>query len=179
MTAPKSPWPGLYIEQLGPTPLVPIRLCEGTPTIWSKLEYLNPSGSTKDRMATYILQRAWQTGQLRPGQPVIEASSGSTSIALAMACAQLGLKFTAVLPPGVSSERVMMIRAYGGDVVYCAADQGLAGAVEYSQRLGSEHDAFLPRQFENADNVDAHRLGTAREIGQQLQPELRQRVVQL
>lgn len=176
MNAVKRPWPGLYIEQLGPTPLVPVRLSEAAPTIWCKLEYLNPSGSTKDRMATYILRRAWEAGRLCPGQAVIEASSGSSSIALAMACAQVGLKFTAVLAPGVSSERVMMIRAYGGEVVYCAAGLGIAGAIERSQQLGMECNAFLPRQFENDDNVEAHRQGTAREIALQMPAHLRQRV---
>jgi cysteine synthase len=125
-------------EQLGPTPLVPIRLREGEPTIWCKLEFLNPSGSTKDRIAAYMLRKAWEAGKLHRGQAVIEASSGSTSIALAAACAQLGLSFTAVLAPGGASERVMMIRAYGGQIVYCPAGQGIAGAIAHAEKLGQD-----------------------------------------
>src|SRR5438132_12833034 len=100
---------------LSPTPLVPIELRHGEATIWCKLEYLNPSGSTKDRIAFHILGEALRTGRLHGGDRVVEASSGSTSIALAMACAQIGLRFTAVMPQGVSRERILMIRAYGGD----------------------------------------------------------------
>src|SRR5579872_6132446 len=99
-----------------PTPLVPIRFAERDPTIWCKLEYLNPSGSTKDRIAAFILDKAQSQGLLRPSHVVVEASSGSTSIALALACAQRGLRFIAVMPEGVSNERVLMIRALGGDV---------------------------------------------------------------
>lgn len=176
MSPPSHRWPGLYIEQLGPTPLVPVRPDESGPVVWCKLEYLNPSGSTKDRMATHILRKAWEAGAVGPGGTVIEASSGSSSIALAMACAQLGLRFTAVLPPGISSERVLIIRAYGGEVVHCAAGLGIAGAIETSRQIGAERGAFLPRQFENPDNVEAHRLGTAREIAAQLPPGLPARV---
>ncbi len=90
--------------------------------IWCKLEFLNPSGSTKDRIARYILGNAFNQGHLKPGSTVIEASSGSTSIAMALVCAQLGLRFIAVLPEGVSNERVLMIRAYGGDIHFTPKD---------------------------------------------------------
>src|SRR5436305_4078747 len=100
-----------YLHRVAPTPLVPVRLGRG-PAVWCKLEFLNPSGSTKDRIARYILEKAWRQGKLRRGDLVVEASSGSTSIALALACAQMGLRFVAVMPEGVSSERVLIIRAY-------------------------------------------------------------------
>jgi cysteine synthase len=87
-----------YPGVLPPTPLVPIQLPGEKPLIWCKLEFLNPSGSTKDRIARYILGNACQNGQLKPGSTVIEASSGSTSIAMALACAQLGLSFITVMP---------------------------------------------------------------------------------
>ena len=104
-----------YLHRVAPTPLVPVQLDPARPPVWCKLEFLNPSGSTKDRVARFILEKAWREGRLGPGQVVAEASSGSTSIALALACAQLGVPFVAVLPDGVSSERVYIIRAYGGN----------------------------------------------------------------
>ena len=94
---------------MNPTPLVPIELLHGAATIWCKLEYLNPSGSTKDRIAFHILGEAIRTGRLRAGDRVVEASSGSTSIAMTMACAQMGLRFTAVMPENVSRERILIV----------------------------------------------------------------------
>jgi cysteine synthase A len=132
--------------------------------IWCKLEFLNPSGSTKDRITRFILEKARRQGRLKCGDRVVEASSGSTSIALALACAQMGLKFLAVMPEGVSGERVLIIRAYGGDVKLTPKDAGIRGAIAEVERLGTEPGIFLPRQFANLDNAEAHRLGTAREI---------------
>ena len=96
-----------------PTPLVAVQLSAERPVIWAKLEYLNPSGSAKDRIARFILEKAWREGRVGAGSTVIEASSGSTSIAMALVCAQLGMRFIAVMPEGVSNERVLIIRAYG------------------------------------------------------------------
>jgi cysteine synthase A len=157
-----------YPETLSPTPLVPIRLSAEAPAIWCKLEFLNPSGSTKDRIARYILGKAVREGSVQPGGSVIEASSGSTSIAMAMVCAQLGLKFIAVLPAGVSSERVLMIRAYGGSIHFAPKERGIVGCIEESERLAGETGAFLPRQFSNPANAEAHEFGTAREIVEQI-----------
>lgn len=153
-----------YLHRIGPTPLAAVQL-DGGPTVWCKLEFLNPSGSTKDRIARYILEKAWRRGELKPGDTVIEASSGSTSIALALACAQLGLRFIAVMPEGVSNERGLMIRAYGGEVRFSPRAAGIRGAIAETERLArQEPDVFLPRQFANRDNAEAHRLGTAREV---------------
>jgi cysteine synthase A len=132
--------------------------------IWCKLEFLNPSGSTKDRVARYILGDARQTGRLHAGDLVIEASSGSTSIAMALACAQMGFRFMAVMPEGVSDERTLMIRAFGGQIRMTARADGIGGAIVQSERLGAELGAFLPRQFSNILNVEAHQYGTAPEI---------------
>jgi cysteine synthase len=131
--------------------------------IWCKLEFLNPSGSTKDRIARFILEKAWREGRLGAGYQVIEASSGSTSIALALACAQLRVRFLAVMPEGVSNERVLMIRAYGGEVCFSPREAGIRGAIAETERLGQEPKTYLPRQFANPDNALAHRVGTARD----------------
>jgi cysteine synthase len=152
-----------YVHRIAPTPLVPVQL-GGGPAIWCKLEFLNPSGSTKDRIARFILEKAWRQGRLKCGDHVVEASSGSTSIALALACAQMGLKFLAVMPEGVSGERVFIIRAYGGEVKLTPKDAGIRGAIAEVERLGAEPGIFLPRQFANLDNAEAHRVGTAREV---------------
>jgi len=157
-----------YLSQLGPTPLVAIQLDANGPRIWCKLEFLNPSGSTKDRIARYILEKAWRQGKLAAGDIVIEASSGSTSIALALACAQMGLRFIAVMPEGVSNERVLIIKAYGGEVRFTPKDDGIRAALAETENLAKEPHTFLPRQFANLDNPEAHRLGTAREILDQI-----------
>jgi cysteine synthase A len=98
--APRALAPGgRFIRQIPPTPLVPVTLEEALGPVWCKLEFMNPSGSTKDRIARHILEKAWRRGELREGDTVVEASSGSTSIALALACAQMGLRFVAFIPP--------------------------------------------------------------------------------
>jgi len=110
-------------------PLVSVRLDGAGAAIWCKLEYLNPSGSTKDRIAEFILRRALVEQRLVPGQTVVEASSGSTSIAMARTSSELGLRFTAVVPAGVSNERVLIDSGvwrtgllYSGRRGHCAGD---------------------------------------------------------
>ncbi|WP_337176108.1 pyridoxal-phosphate dependent enzyme [Paludisphaera sp.] len=153
-----------YLDRVAPTPLVPVRLDADGPTIWCKLEFLNPSGSTKDRIACHILHKAVRTGAVAPGGLVVEASSGSTSIAMALACAQLGLRFAAVMPEGVSRERRLIIEAYGGEVHFSPREAGILGALAGAAAMAEERGAFAPLQFENPDNAAAHRAHTAREI---------------
>jgi len=150
------------------TPLVAVSVPGWTPTVWCKLEYLNPSGSTKDRIARYILTKAIRQGELLSSGVVVEASSGSTSIAMALACAQLGLTFVAVMPEGVSNERVMMIRAYGAEVELTAKSEGIAGAINRAQNISADRGAYWPQQFSNVDNANAHRNETAQEILSQI-----------
>jgi cysteine synthase len=158
------PTEGRYLDQINRTPLIPVRLGANEPLIWCKLEFLNPSGSTKDRIAGYILEKAWREGRIGPDTTVVEASSGSTSIALALACAQLGVKFLAIMPEGVSDERSMMIRSFGGRVIFSPRDKGIRGAIDAAEEHGRKPNCFLPRQFENPDNAAAHRFRTAPEI---------------
>jgi cysteine synthase A len=157
-----------FIQQIAPTPLVPVELKKGAGRIWCKLDFLNPSGSTKDRIARYILEKQWRLGRLKHGDRVIEASSGSTSIAMALACAQLGLKFTAVMPESVSNERVLIIRSYGGEIVLTPKSEGIHGAIERAGKEAQAQGAFYPRQFENPDNAEAHRVSTGQEILSQI-----------
>lgn len=160
------PPPSLPSLALSPTPLVAIRLEADDPVVWCKLEYLNPSGSTKDRIAFHILEKARRAGMIGPGSEVVEASSGSTSIALAMACARLGLRFTAFIPNTATHERELMIRAYGG--VVHRVPGGMPEAIAKAADHAGETGAFPARQFENPDNAEAHRWHTATEILSQL-----------
>jgi len=150
------------------TPLVPVKLRAGEPTIWAKLEFLNPSGSTKDRIARFILEKAWREGHLDKETTVVEASSGSTSIAMALVCAQLGVRFIAVMPESVSNERTLMIKAFGGEIRLTPSAGGVLASIEETERIAKRMKAFLPKQFSNEDNAMAHRMGTAREILEQL-----------
>ncbi|HUP86032.1 MAG TPA: cysteine synthase family protein [Acidimicrobiales bacterium] len=145
------------------TPTVPLEDEATGCTLWMKLEFLQPSGSTKDRLAAFVLGDAIRRGEVRAGTRVVEASSGSTSIALAMACAHLGLRFLAVMPDGVSTERVLIIRRYGGDVELVPG--GPAAAIGRAEAIGADsRQVFLPRQFANPGNVAAHETGTGPEL---------------
>ncbi len=157
-----------FINSIAPTPLVPVQLSEEGASIWCKLEFLNPSGSTKDRIARFMLEKQWRLGRLHRGDLVIEASSGSTSIALALACAQMGLKFTAVMPETVSNERVAIIRAYGGDIILVPKEEGVIGAIKRAGEESEKSGAYFPRQFENPDNAEAHKSSTGQEILSQI-----------
>ena len=147
------------------TPTVPLADEVSGGTIWLKLEYQLPSGSTKDRLAAHVLRRAVDAGEVHAGTTVVEASSGSTSIAFAMACAALGVRFVAVLPEGVSDERLMIIRRYGGEVSLVRGAGGMPGAIAATEDMAaSDPDVYLPRQFTNPENAVAHELRTGPEL---------------
>lgn len=156
---------GLPLE----TPTVPVYDEVTACTLWLKLEHLLPSGCTKDRMATSIVGHAIATGQVSPSTVVVEASSGSTSIALSMVCATLGLSFRAYMPKTVSGERVLMIRRLGGEVVLTPAAEGMQGSVDALVR-DTHHagDMFAAQQFENPRNVFAHQHSTGPELIRQV-----------
>jgi cysteine synthase A len=138
-------------------------------TIWLKLEYLLPSGSTKDRVAAFILGHGVETGAITEETIIVEASSGSTSIALAMACAVIGVKFRAVMPENVSRERALIIKRYGGETVLTPKDNGVLGAIEETRRMAARDPrVFLTRQFENPLNARAHQRETGPELIQQV-----------
>src|SRR3954451_22901137 len=142
---------------------------EGTGcTLWLKLDYLLPSGCTKDRMATNIVAHAIASGEVLPSTVVAEASSGSTSIALSMVCATVGVPFRAYMPKTVSGERVLMIRRLRGEGGLTSAAQGGNGAIDaLLPDSAPGPDVFAARQFENPRNVLAHRHSTGPELIQQ------------
>ena len=151
-----------FVASIGPTPLVPIQIGECRHPVWCMLEFMNPSGSTKDRVAAHILLKALREGTLRPGSTVVEA--GSTSIAMALVCAQLGVWFVAVMPEGVGNERAQLIHAYGGEVERVDKDAGMQHCIERAGEVARECDGFLPDQSGNPENANAHRFPTGREI---------------
>src|SRR3954454_11077004 len=151
------------------TPTIPFQDERTGCTLWLKLDYLLPSGCTKDRMATSIVAHAIAAGEVSQSTVIAEASSGSTSIALSMVCATVGLPFRAYMPKSVSGERVLMIRRLGGEVVLTPADQGMQGAVAAMHAdSSSQGDLYAARQFENPRNVFAHQRSTGPELIQQV-----------
>ena len=145
------------------TPTVAVSIDDG-PVVWCKLEYLNPSGSTKDRIARWMLCDALERGLAKPGCCVVEASSGSTAIGLSVACAKEGMRFIAVMPEGVSRERVALIKAYGAEVVLTDKQAGVQGSMRAAAELAEQRGAWYARQFENPANIEAHRRETAAEL---------------
>lgn len=143
------------VEQLDHTPLVPVLLDDHVHTVWCKLEFMNPSGSIKDRIARHILHKAGKEGLLKSGH-VVEASSGSTSIALAHVCALMGLQFTAVLPEGASEERLWTMVALGAQFELVPSSSGMLGAIERAEQLAKDNCWFFVKQFENTENANAH-----------------------
>ncbi|MGE3621236.1 MAG: PLP-dependent cysteine synthase family protein [Acidimicrobiia bacterium] len=147
------------------TPTVPLPVQGSGGTVWLKLDHLLPSGSTKDRMAGRIASDALADGRLHAGTTVVEASSGSTSIAFAMVSALVGVRFVAALPEGASSERLLLIRRYGGEVRTTPAEAGMAGAIALTEELAAaDPEVLLPRQFTNPANARAHEERTGPEL---------------
>ena len=154
------------LNLIGKTPIVELaKLNETNSTILAKLEALNPSGSIKDVMALYMTNVAEKNGILKPGNKIIEETSGNTGISFAMIAALKGYKFVAVMPENMSQERRQLIQAFGAEVILTPEEEGFPGALERLEQLAKENkDAWLPKQFENRDNIAAHREITGRNI---------------
>src|SRR5499433_2787491 len=150
---------------IGRTPVVKIqRLAPKNVTMYVKCEFFNPLSSVKDRLAIAIIEDAERTGTLKPGQTVVEATSGNTGIALALVCAARGYPFVAVMPDSFSVERRQIMRAFGAKVVLTPAAERASGAVRLAARLAEERGWFLARQFDNEANPAYHRQTTGPEI---------------
>jgi cysteine synthase A len=152
-------------DLIGRTPIVRVhRAAPSHVTMYVKLELFNPGGSVKDRLAIAIIEDAEQRGELKPGQTVVEATSGNTGIALAMVCAARGYPFVAVMAESFSVERRQIMRAYGAKVILTPAAERGTGMVRKAAELANKHGWFLARQFENAANPAYHRQTTGPEI---------------
>jgi len=150
---------------IGRTPVVRIhRLAPAGITMYVKCEFFNPASSVKDRLAIAIIEDAEARGELRPGQTVIEATSGNTGIALAMVCAAKGYPFVAVMVETFSVERRKIMRMFGAKVILTPAAERGTGMVRKAEELAKKHGWFLARQFENPANPAYHRSTTGPEI---------------
>ena len=153
------------LDTVGSTPIVKLhRIAPAHVDLYVKVESFNPGGSVKDRLALAIILDAEQKGLLKPGQTVVEATSGNTGIALAMVCAARGYPFVAVMTETFSIERRKLIRAYGAKVILTPAAERGSGMVRKAEELARKHGWFLARQFENPANPAYHRSTTAPEI---------------
>ena len=153
------------LQTIGRTPIVRInRLAPEHVTMYVKCEFFNPMASVKDRLAIAIIEDAEKRGTLKPGQTVVEATSGNTGIALAMVCAAKGYPFVAVMVETFSVERRKIMRALGAKVILTPAAERGTGMVRKAEELAKKHGWFLARQFENEANPAYHRSTTGPEI---------------
>ena len=163
------------LDAVGNTPLVQVPhltpQVEGV-RVWVKLEGANPTGSVKDRIALAMVEAAEASGELTKDQTILEPTSGNTGIALALVARVRGYKFTAVIPDNASRERIQLMQAYGAEIIYSEGAKGTNGSVALAQDLAGQEHYFMPFQYGNPANVDAHYKGTGPEIVNDL-PEVR------
>jgi cysteine synthase B len=157
---------GSLLDLIGNTPLVQLRRLSPNPAvgIWMKLEGQNPTGSVKDRVALRMIQDAEASGALKPGQIILEPTSGNTGIGLALVGRLKGYRVRVVMPTNVSPERRQLLELYGAEVVDSPGDQGSNGAIRLAQELAGDRRYFMPYQYGNRANPDAHYHGTGAEI---------------
>ncbi|EOC7460476.1 cysteine synthase CysM [Vibrio cholerae] len=160
-------------DYVGQTPLVRLqRLDSGRSTVLVKLEGNNPAGSVKDRPALNMIVQAEARGSLQPGDTIIEATSGNTGIALAMAAAIKGYKMILIMPDNATQERKDSMRAYGAELILISKEQGMEGARDLALQMQQEGKGKVLDQFNNLDNPDAHFRSTGPEIWQQSQGKI-------
>lgn len=154
-------------ELVGRTPLVRLnRITDGAQAqVVAKLEFYNPANSVKDRIGVAIIDAAEQSGELKPGGTIVEGTSGNTGIALAMVAAARGYKVILTMPETMSTERRVMLRAYGAEIVLTPGSEGMAGAVKKAEEIvGQTENAVLARQFANPANPAIHQATTGEEV---------------
>lgn len=154
------------IDLIGQTPIVKLNKLqnENSADIYLKLEYFNPGSSVKDRIALAMIEAAEKNGNLKPGDTIIEPTSGNTGIGLAMVAAAKGYKSILVMPETMSLERRNLLRAYGAELVLTPGPEGMKGAIARATELSKEKGYFIPQQFENEANPEVHRNTTGPEI---------------
>lgn len=153
-------------QLVGGTPLVRLRniIPANGAHILAKLEFFNPGGSVKDRIAVAMIDAAEEQGLLKPGDTVVEPTSGNTGIALAMVCAARGYRAIFTMPETMSVERRMLLRGFGAELVLTPGPDGMGGAIAKATEIANEGGYFIPQQFENPANPAIHRRTTAEEI---------------
>ena len=166
-----------FQELIGNTPLYRLQNFERvnnlSAQILAKLEYFNPAGSVKDRIAWAMIERAEREGKLKPDSVIIEPTSGNTGVGLAAVAAARGYKIIIAMPETMSIERRKILQAYGAQLVLTAGSQGMKGAIAKAKELAAQiPNAFIPSQFTNPANPECHKLTTAREIWDALDGKL-------
>src|SRR5256886_10549189 len=162
---------GDIVQAIGHTPLVELKRLSPKPgvRIWAKLESRNPTGSVKDRVARAMIEDAEEKGLISPGQTILEPTSGNTGISLAMICGRKGYPLKVVMPENVTPERTQLLRMYGAEIGYSPGDQGANGAVAMALAMAEQdHSCYMPYQYGNEANPNAHYNGTALEILEEL-----------
>ncbi len=161
---------GNIVESIGNTPLVELPRLSPNPDvrIYAKLEGHNPTGSVKDRVAKSMIEAAEADGLILPGQTILEPTSGNTGIALAMICSRKGYKLKVVMPDNVTAERAQLLTMYGAEIVYSEGPKGSNGAVEVALEMAQDSQYYMPYQYGNEANPNAHYYGTAVEILEEL-----------
>jgi len=161
-------------ELIGDTPVVKLNriVDEGSADVYLKLEFMNPGSSVKDRIALAMIEAAEKEGKIKPGDTIVEPTSGNTGIGLAMVAAAKGYKAVLVMPDTMSLERRNLLRAYGAELVLTPGSQGMRGAIAKAEELVKEHGYFMPQQFKNEANPEIHRLTTGKEIVEQMGDQL-------
>ncbi|OQA92467.1 MAG: O-acetylserine sulfhydrylase [Elusimicrobia bacterium ADurb.Bin231] len=154
------------IKLVGKTPMVKLnRVTEGCfASVIAKLEFFNPCSSIKDRVAVAMLEDAEKKGLIKKGCKIVEPSSGNTGIGLAFVCAVKGYNLTITMPDTMSSERQMLLKALGANLVLTSGSDGMTGAVRKAEEIAEKDKAFMPQQFDNPSNADIHKKTTAVEI---------------
>ena len=154
------------LELVGETPVVRLRVLspEGGATVWGKCEHLNPGGSVKDRICLAMIEAAEREGSLRPGDTIVEPTSGNTGIGLALVCARKRYKLVLTMPASMSLERRALLEAYGGEILLTEPDRVMEGAISAAHRIVEERGAFMPEQFSNPSNPAVHRHMTGPEL---------------
>ena len=163
------------VQAIGNTPLVELRRLSPKPgvRIWAKMESFNPTGSVKDRVARSLIEDAEEKGLIRPGQTILEPTSGNTGISLAMICARKGYKLKVVMPDNVTPERTQLLEMYGAEIVYSPGAQGSNGAVAMAVEMAAaDASYYMPYQYGNEANPRAHYNGTAPEILEELDGDI-------
>jgi cysteine synthase B len=162
---------GDIVQSIGNTPLVELKRLSPKPGVrlYAKLESHNPTGSVKDRVARAMIEDAEERGLIRPGQTILEPTSGNTGISLAMICSRKGYPLKVVMPDNVTEERNQLLRMYGAEIVYSPGDQGSNGAVALALEMAeADPSYYMPYQYGNEANPRAHYEGTAVEILEEL-----------
>jgi len=162
------------MELIGNTPLVKLNkvVTDDMAEVYVKLEWFNPGGSVKDRIALSMIKSAEKAGKIKAGDTIIEPTSGNTGIGLAMVGATLGYQVILTMPDTMSVERRKLLKAYGAEVILTPGAEGMNGSIKLAQDLAKEKGYFLPQQFENPANPDIHRKTTAKEILESMGAEI-------